>query len=398
MANKTSVKGYKLPVSPEQRQGTIAQGFTTPKQDTNPQIQSIPARRVLPIVFIPGIMGSNLRMSPDRQSRLQEKSNIAWRPDTSKVTLRQYNDNAVERQMRLDPDSTEVDSYESLNNSTGNSQETADQRNEKVVYTIGYGAGVALDGPMLQDDPVGAKNRRTRDQKARARGWGEIYYGSYQEVLTTCEKSLNSAFAGGVMDSYLRKNVFNINPSNWHALPKPALNALDEESMRKAVSGCWFPVHAMGYNWLQGNSESGRRIATRIVSLIESYTKQGFQCEKVILMTHSMGGLVARAVIHPNMGKINDKISDVIHGVMPAVGAGAAYKRMRSGVEGSKVNPQVNIAAGVLGSNSENVTAVLANAQGALELLPCRFYGNHWLEVKQGKRLLKSWPEKCPYE
>ena len=41
------------------------------------------------------------------------------------------------------------------------------------------------------------------------------------------------------------------------------------------------------------------------------------------------------------------------------------------------------ITAGVLGDNSADVTAVLANAQGALELLPTQFYGNHWLELKR---------------
>jgi alpha-beta hydrolase superfamily lysophospholipase len=54
------------------------------------------------------------------------------------------------------------------------------------------------------------------------------------------------------------------------------------------------------------------------------YTAQGFQCEKVIVVTHSMGGLVARALIHPKMGSLKDKVLGIVHGVMPAIGAGAA--------------------------------------------------------------------------
>lgn len=139
-------------------------------------------------------------------------------------------------------------------------------------------------------------------------------------------------------------------------------------------------------------------LAKRIEDLIEKYKIQGFQCEKVILVTHSMGGLVARAIIHPEIGKINEKILGIVHGVMPAVGAGAAYRRMRCGVESTGFGPTAKITAGILGNNAREVTAVLADAQGALELLPSRFYGNNWLEVRQGDKLIGSWPEKCPYE
>lgn len=103
MADEYSFPGYKLPVNPAWEQGTAAQGFVTPKQDRIPQIQSIPPKRLLPIIFIPGIMGSNLRMSAARQSELRSKNNIAWRPDTLGVTAPQYNDRPAERQRRLDP-------------------------------------------------------------------------------------------------------------------------------------------------------------------------------------------------------------------------------------------------------------------------------------------------------
>lgn len=176
------------------------------------------------------------------------------------------------------------------------------------------------------------------------------------------------------------------------------MTALDENFIRDAVKNCWFPVHAMGYNWLQSNEKSGARIAQRISTLIDVYLAQGFLCEKVILVTHSMGGLVARAAIHPEIGDINNKVLGIVHGVMPAVGAGAAYKRMRCGVEASWHSVSANVAAGVLGDNGADVTAVLAGAQGALELLPSRLYGAHWLELKVNGKVVKSWPEKCPYE
>lgn len=393
MTEKSKLVGYKLPVDPARQQGTVAQGFVTPKQDKTPQIHSIPPKRVLPIIFIPGIMGSNLRMSAARQEQLGKKNNIAWRPDNLSVTLGQVNESAVERQLRLDPRETELDIYDPINNPTGSSNETADQRNSEVRATFMYSAFERFDGPLLQNDLPGTPNSKTRDQKARERGWGEVYFSSYQEILTNCEQRMNAAFSQGSMDIYLRKFVAGVSPLTWQAHPNSMLKELDEKTIRETVKGCWFPVHAMGYNWLRGNAESGVTIAKRITALIARYRNQGFQCEKVILVTHSMGGLVARAVIHPEIGKLNDHVLGVVHGVMPAMGVGTAYKRMRCGFEGS------GISARVLGRVGSHVTAVLANSQGGLELLPSQAYGNHWLQVKQKRAILRSLPENGdPYE
>jgi hypothetical protein len=78
---------------------------------------------------------------------------------------------------------------------------------------------------------------------------------------------------------------------------------------------------------------------------------------------------------------------------MPAIGAGAAYKRMRCGAEGN------GPAARVMGNTGTRMTAVLGNAQGGLELLPSQAYGNNWLQVKHKGTIIKSLPTKGdPYE
>lgn len=393
MASDNKVTGYKLPIDPARQQGTVAQGFVTPKQDRMPQVQSIPPKRVLPIVFIPGIMGSNLRMNKERQLKLALKSNIAWRPDHLRITLAQRKDDAATRQNRLDPETTELDTYDPSRNLTGNPGESDDDRNDEVRISFVYSAFKQLDGPLLQNDLQGTSNRKTKDQKARERGWGEVYFSSYSDILSICEAKINSAFTYGSMDVYLEKAVADISPEQWHANSKPQLKKIDEQFIKNTVKGCWFPVHAMGYNWLKGNSESGTITAKRITALIKKYQDQGFQCEKVILVTHSMGGLVARAIIHPQMGNLHDKVLGIIHGVMPATGAGTAYKRVRCGFEGS------GIPTDVLGATGENVTPVLANSQGGLELLPSEGYGNQWLQIKQKDKILKSLPQNGdPYE
>lgn len=386
--------GYKLPTNPARASGKVAHGFVTPKQDRIPQVHSIPPRRVLPIIFLPGIMGTNLRMSAARQTEMGKTNNIAWRPDNTKECLALVNATPAARQNQLDPRHTEVDEYDPVRNPTGDRKETADKRNEDVEVDFKYKLDVSVNSPLLENDPYGSNPRKLKEQKARERGWGEVFFGSYRDLLEMCEQRLNTAFYGGKLDSWWDQ-IIGVAPREWQAHPQPPLQPLDENTLRNAVKGCWFPVHAIGYNWLRSNRSSGEQVAKRITALMKRYETQGFQCEKVILVTHSMGGLVARAVIHPEMGKLMDKVLGVVHGVMPATGAGAAYKRMRCGFEDSMFDP----APKVLGNYGNEVTAVLGNAQGGLELLPSRAYGNDWLQATHKGATLKSLPKNGdPYE
>jgi pimeloyl-ACP methyl ester carboxylesterase len=307
---------------------------------------------------------------------------------------------ATLRQDQLDPSQTEVDEYDPVRNPTGNDKETSDQRHDNAKVGF-YFLNVGIDTPLLIDDPVTTKPRKLKEQKARERGWGEVFFGSYRDLLEMCEQRLNSAFYYGRLDSWWEK-IVDVPPAKWQASPQPPLKPLDEKTLKDAVTGCWFPVHAMGYNWLQSNRDSGIRVAERITALIERYKKQGFQCEKVIVVTHSMGGLVARALIHPEIGGLQEKILGIVHGVMPAIGAGAAYKRMRCGFEDPgmmSMSPIASVTAKVLGNLGPEVTAVLGNAQGGLELLPNQAYGNGWLKVIHKGQTLKSLPQQGdPYE
>lgn len=103
-----------------------------------------------------------------------------------------------------------------------------------------------------------------------------------------------------------------------------------------------------------------------------------------------MGGLVARAAMHPLIGKIENITQGVIHGAMPSIGSGTAYKRMRCGFEGNSLS----IVRNILGKTGAEVTAVLANAQGGLELLPTSAYGNGWLQVIYKNQVLIELPRK----
>jgi hypothetical protein len=165
------------------------------------------------------------------------------------------------------------------------------------------------------------------------------------------------------------------------------------------ATGCWFPVYAFGYNWLQSNGDSAKIIAKRINKVIDDLNAAGYECKQVIVVTHSMGGLVARALVHPAYGNLQDKVLGIVHGVMPAIGAPATYKRMRAGFEDPglmHISPSIieaSVVAKVLGNYGDEVTAVLANAPGGLELLPSESYGNGWLRVQHNGHDLEVWPK-----
>ncbi|MDO0944137.1 esterase/lipase family protein [Chromohalobacter israelensis] len=90
-----------------------------------------------------------------------------------------------------------------------------------------------------------------------------------------------------------------------------------------------FPVHACGYNWLQSNSDSAATLARRVSEIIAGYRRARMTCDKAILVTHSMGGLVARYYSEVVGGQ--DDLLGIVHGVMPTTGAPVFYRRMKSG-------------------------------------------------------------------
>lgn len=112
-------------------------------------------------------------------------------------------------------------------------------------------------------------------------------------------------------------------------------------------------------------------------------------CEKVILVTHSMGGLVARHC--SEVLGMSEKILGIVHGVMPAIGAAAVYRRFKAGTEGDKV------PAMVLGSDGAEMTAVLSTAPGPLQLLPTVEYGNDWLRIRESNQVITLPSKGDPY-
>jgi pimeloyl-ACP methyl ester carboxylesterase len=181
-----------------------------------------------------------------------------------------------------------------------------------------------------------------------------------------------------------------------HGLPKfaeksfPVEPIRSDDLLRRAKSS--FPIYAFGYNWLESNETAAKNLRNRIEKVISENNVGTFKCTQVILITHSMGGLVARAC--SQLPEISNKIVGIVHGVMPATGAAVAYRRCKVGMMDEDLK-----AGLVIGSSGKEVAAVFAQAPGALQLLPSIDYGANWLRVidVSGKAVL-SLPNSDPYE
>ena len=156
-----------------------------------------------------------------------------------------------------------------------------------------------------------------------------------------------------------------------------------------------YPVHAVGYNWLRSNADSAREVAARIRELVRHYRElgaaQGAGCPHVLVLTHSMGGLVARALAHPQLGGLEPELlGGVSFNVMPTHGAGTAYKRMRAGMTGEGSWLLGWLTRRIFGRTAREMQPVVANASGPLELFPAGDYGDDWLRARwtdaQGQR------------
>lgn len=271
-------------------------------------------REAIPLVFVPGIMGSKLRITgtDGTQTGNNELPDLRWNPDSSYWMIKNY------------------------------SGESGAHRRLMLVGPSG---------------------------------------GRYNNALLEVHNSIpvGNGFQGVSANSYLNFLEFLQNESTWG----PLQNIFD------------FPVYAVGYNWTDSSLNSGRMLANRIDEIIKEAKEKNGKCEKVILITHSMGGIVARSA--SELAGARDKIMGIIHGVQPATGAAAAYWRVKAGFEG------MGPTSRVLGNSGPTVTPVLGNIPGGLELLPNMNYRTNngrreWLTVRENNSETLALPINDPYE
>lgn len=292
--------------------------------------------RVIPVIFVPGVMGSNLtQRNPPRDG----DDPVQWRMDGAGTATDWAGPSkgAAYRKRWLQPSVMQVDTQGKLPDSS--------------------------DAGGLPEEEM------------RRRGWGEVGFMSYGTFLPLLESWLND------FDSCHEGRRVELMNLDLQAFKDEARLTRSEVGLSYRYR---FPVWACGYNWLDDNATSAKRLAKRINEIRDRYKRDKVSCDKVIVVTHSMGGLVARHCSEV-LGRGSDMLG-VVHGVMPAIGAAAVYRRMKAGTEDTTAwyNFAGSITASVLGNDAGEVTAVMSSSPGPLQLLPTPEYGNGWLRVRDG--------------
>lgn len=324
----------------------------SPKSCTTRAAVSIPPSKVIPVIVVPGIMGSNLcAFRAERRNKKINPGEAAWRPpngisaglDEAKIWSRR---DPATRQQILNSETLEVDGSGAIHGASD----------------------VGIDVAQL-----------------RAAGWGEIHSSSYGALLIFLQKRLNKVFltnsySGRKVLQYEWQALGKFDRSRWNTSISGPTAPLSNQELEQ-VAKYHYPVYACGYNWLESNERSADRLEQRIAEIKKFWTDAKQDCKQVILVTHSMGGLVARACA----SRIPDEIVGIVHGVMPALGAPVCYRRIACGTETSSpsnsalANTAMGKFADIAGRTSAETTPVMATAPGPLELLPNDRYPKPWL-------------------
>lgn len=169
------------------------------------------------------------------------------------------------------------------------------------------------------------------------------------------------------------------------------LRRLERWPWSSSIRFCFqLPVHGFGYDWTADQGLSGERLARYVDELVESYRAQGQMCERVFLVTHGAGGLVARVACA--LPGASARVMGIFHAGLPAHGTPAVYHALKAGFRRGE-GPE-GMAADLLGHTGQHVSALAGCMPGLLQLLPGPGFadaqgGRHWLrfEGPNGARL-----------
>ena len=237
-----------------------------------------------PIVFVPGMMGSRLRMHS--ASRIWDPDNdnvmaLNWLPFPAPARARQGN------RLALSAQRTSAETLTDLSDAAIQQIRKSVALNNIYARTLDASTW-PLAGPRTGGAVAGSK---VDDYYGDGRNWASVLWRFYGSLLMFMEETLN-----GNLDR---------------------------------------PVYAFGYDWRQSNELSGQQLADFIGRVIAAHPG----AEDVIVVTHSMGGLVLRGALLSSPD-VSRKIRGVIHGAQPSIGAVVAYRRFFTGMDDAADGPQ----------------------------------------------------------
>jgi len=257
------------------------------------------------IVFVPGVMGSRLHFS----------SNSAFIPDRA-----------------WDPDSVPA-----------------------MAQWAGTPAGTMRDWLRVDGDAT-VSLIETPPVPASERGWGRGW-ASRTDISLTSDQ--------------VRRRFGTVALSSYGSF----LTRLDERIANGDFGSGWnLSLYAYGYDWRQPIEELGRTLAADLAGGTGGtgvFGTEGLirreQADWCILITHSMGGLVARAALKQSP-QLQQKILGVLHGVQPATGATVFYRRCITGA----AHPWDGDGGfrRIIGSDGPAFATVVSGLPGPVNLFP----------------------------
>lgn len=295
------------------------------------------ATRVVPIVVVPGVMGS----------RIDIDGGMSWDPDS---TLAMSDWLTCSMEQTLDnlwvdesPQAAVLRKLASRKSLLGD--DAAGALRDTYRAEVGLAPGEPVD-----DDALLAHYE--------ARGWGGVAWDFYGPMLVWLEREFNA---------YVEVEGMLV--------------------QRDDALRC--PVYAFGYDWRQSNATSGAALRAFVESgPLRDYTGEGVQ--QVILLTHSMGGLVARwACVGEGGEGFLEKVRGVIHCALPSNGAIAFYRRCFTGcVSEYHDNGDAGVINFLMGHTWWRWLAAVSGAPGPIQLLPAHTYQDgqppaapQWIQV-----------------
>ena len=371
----------RVPLQFDENGDPIFNSVTSPECFKVHALGVMPPKHVIPVIFVPGIMGSNLCAN----GKLSKEGSSAWTPPNGKLAglgegLRRSRQAPADREKQMSPDAVKVDDTGAVSVPRG-------------VFTL-------------------------TEKEAKRRGWGEVHLDSYGGILAELELALNDQYVDAgtkgakamtpwtiamklQRDSGRHNEQIDVVQNDWHPVAGTEVPPLTDDEFRR-LGDYYYPVWACGYNWLDSNEVAADRLIKRINEVMDWYKKGKYWIPmgKVIVVTHSMGGLVARRAAQ----KAGDNILGVVHSVLPVGGAPVVYRRFRAGTEADGLfDIPAAVAAAIIGWDAADVTCVLANSPGPLELLPTKHYPPGWLRFeyrngKETKEVMPALPVSDPYQ
>jgi len=233
------------------------------------------AKQVVPVIFIPGVMGSNLRAKS--QSRDDKKVKTVWLLNSTGSPLGWAMPGAGSAKVRrkeLDPAKTDVYYGGKVVDATEKDIAKIEQEYRDTVRNLGdYDLYKINNAEMIRKKKIDDAIKNNLENKLfgtrRQRGWGTVGYISYGKFLEDFQQRLFSA-NGGL-------------PADFINLMSPPSFTLDDGSKalltfkQAHIDHCknfHFPVYAMGYNWLQSNEDSAKALKTLVEVTLPKYYKR----------------------------------------------------------------------------------------------------------------------------